>query len=71
MDLEMEEAVPNKWDLDRLLAALMEFQDDTRHVQGLINRGTGGRELALAQTKLDEARLWLAEAHRVLMAGAK
>jgi hypothetical protein len=45
-------------DLRELLRAL-QYAVTLRQQE--INRGTGGRELALVQTKLDEARLWLGE----------
>lgn len=43
------------------LGQLSALQETIRHAQAIVGRGTGGREIALAQTKLDEARLWLGE----------
>ena len=31
-----------------------------QHLAALVNRGVGGREIALTQTKLQEAKMWLA-----------
>lgn len=45
------------------LAAL---QETVRGWQDELNRGKGGREAALVQTKLDEARMWHQEAQRLL-----
>lgn len=38
-----------------------EAQIAAKALQHSLNRGKGGREAALVQTKLDEARLWLKE----------
>jgi hypothetical protein len=55
---------------------IVEIPDKLRELQALVaeaqrrsGRGLGGRELALAQTKLDEARLWLGEHARLLTEG--
>ena len=42
-------------------------QNELRATQEQAGRGDGGRELALAQTKLDEARFWLAESVKKLL----
>lgn len=48
---------------------LRELQESLRNLQEVVGRGKGGREYALVQTKLDEARLWLQEAERVMSEG--
>ncbi len=39
------------------------YRDTLERLAHLIARGTGGREVALAITKLDEASMWLDRAH--------
>jgi len=44
------------------LMAVDEALKATRKVAEVINRGPGGREVALAITKLEEAEMWLRKA---------
>jgi hypothetical protein len=46
--------------------SLSDLQHLVRLFQDEVGRGKGGRETALVQTKLDEARMWLQEAVRAL-----
>jgi len=41
---------------------LSECTKDTRNIAAAIARGNGGREVALAITKLQEAQMWLRQA---------
>jgi len=43
---------------------------DARKIAEQINRGTGGREVALAITKLQEAKMWLKQAVEEIDAAA-
>lgn len=52
--------------LEKVGQLLAELQEVVRGWQGELNRGVGGREAALVQTKLDEARMWHREAQQLL-----
>jgi hypothetical protein len=46
----------------RVDGAIGATRTEARSLQRLLERGAGARELALAQTKLEEAQMWLERA---------
>lgn len=53
--------------LSEIHSLLGEIEHDlARPLAERINRGTGGRELALCRTKIQEARMWAAAAQQEL-----
>ena len=57
-------------EIEQKLAALqkeaMALYTSTQELANMINRGIGGREVALAITKIQEAQSWLLIADRLL-----
>lgn len=47
-------------------AAIQDAIAEARKVAAALDRGPGGREVALAITKLEEANLWLGQAAAVI-----
>lgn len=50
---------------DEAMYHLDEALERLRHIAAVVNRGIGGREIALVTTKVEEAKLWLAHTPRV------
>jgi hypothetical protein len=51
--------------VERVAEDIAKALDEARKVAAQINRGAGGREMALTITKLEEALMWLAKVPEV------
>ena len=54
-------------EVQKLIEYVREAESEIRYIQDAVNRGTSGRELALAYTKMQEAEFWLKEAENLLL----
>lgn len=62
----MEREVTEQSFEDAVLSEMVCTIKDLRQIAETINRGPGGREVALAITNMQQAQFWLGEAKRIL-----